>query len=63
MPKRYNVEEQASIFKSMVENKVDGIIIVPAVNKMQEMFADSRINDYEDTGMYEINLGNYKIFE
>ncbi|WP_099466776.1 substrate-binding domain-containing protein [Konateibacter massiliensis] len=34
-----------------------------AVNKMQEMFKGSRIDSYEDTGMYEINIGNYKIFE
>jgi methyl-accepting chemotaxis protein len=34
-----------------------------AVNKMQDMFSGNKISDYEDTGMYEVNQGNYKIFE
>jgi len=29
-PKRYNVEEQASIFKEFIDQKVDGIIFVPS---------------------------------
>jgi methyl-accepting chemotaxis protein len=34
-----------------------------AVNKMQEMFTGNKISNYEDTGMYEVNQGNYRIFE